>query len=300
MVDEDGICNPSKNQHFNEVVAARLSRRSVLKGGLAALALGGIGSLVKAMPAAARGRGSLLGFTGIPVSTADTVVVPKGYTARVLIAWGDPVADGPEFEPDASNSAADQARQWGMHNDGVVYFPIDGSRHGLLVQNNEYTDEGLLFPDGDRQLECGEDQQVAQRPRGVDHRDHEARTDDGRRGAAGATGTTSDWHVVRSSQYARRITGQTPIQIGGPAAGDDRLKTQRRSRPAGGCSERSTTAPWASRRGAPTSPARRTSTGSSFARRLATAKPAGEAIRHRRLRRLASGGTPRTRGSTPT
>jgi hypothetical protein len=35
-----------------------------------------------------------------------------------------------------------------MHNDGVVYFPIDGSRHGLLVQNHEYTDDGLLFRDG--------------------------------------------------------------------------------------------------------------------------------------------------------
>jgi hypothetical protein len=90
----------------------------------------------------------LLGFQGIPTSDADTVVVPPGYTAEVLIAWGDPVANGPEFAPDASNSAADQARQWGMHNDGVVYFPIDGSWRGLLVQNNEYADEGLLFPDG--------------------------------------------------------------------------------------------------------------------------------------------------------
>ena len=51
----------------------------------------------------------------------------RGYTAEVLIAWGDPVSDGPAFKPDASNSAADQALQWGMHNDGVVYFPIDGS-----------------------------------------------------------------------------------------------------------------------------------------------------------------------------
>ena len=115
----------------------------------------------------------LLGFQGIAVSAADTVVVPPGYTAEVLIAWGDPVSNGPEFEQDASNSAADQARQWGMHNDGVVYFPIDGSRHGLLVQNNEYTDDGLLFTGRRRQLERGKNQQVSQRPRRLDHRNQE-------------------------------------------------------------------------------------------------------------------------------
>ena len=197
MVDEDDICNPSKNQHFNEVLAARLSRRSVLKGGLAALALGGIGSLVKAMPAAARGRGSLLGFTGIPVSSADTVVVPKGYTARVLIAWGDPIADGPEFRQDASNTAADQALQWGMHNDGVVYFPIDGSRHGLLVQNHEYTDEGLLFTDGIANWNA-EKTNKSLNAHGVSV--IEIRKDrDGRRGRG--HGNDDDWHVVSSSKY---------------------------------------------------------------------------------------------------
>ena len=82
------------------------------------------------------------------MSTADTVVVPEGYTARVLIAWGDPVSNGPSFLQDAGNSADDQAQQWGMHNDGVVYFPLRGSSEGLLVQNSEYTDDGLLFPDG--------------------------------------------------------------------------------------------------------------------------------------------------------
>jgi uncharacterized protein len=35
----------------------------------------------------------------------------------------------------------------------------------------------------------------------------------------------SEWHVVRPSKYARRITAQTPIKIGGPAAGDPRLCT---------------------------------------------------------------------------
>ena len=35
-----------------------------------------------------------------------------------------------------------------MHNDGLVYFPIRRSREGLVVQNSEYTDDVLLFPDG--------------------------------------------------------------------------------------------------------------------------------------------------------
>ena len=39
-----------------------------------------------------------------------------------------------------------------MHNDGLVYFPINGSRHGLIAQNNEYADEGLLFTGRRRQL----------------------------------------------------------------------------------------------------------------------------------------------------
>jgi uncharacterized protein len=74
--------------------------------------------------------------------------MPPGYSARVLVAWDDPVSNRPQFKQDASNSAADQAQQWGMHNDSLVYFPIRASTHGLLVQNNEYTDDGLLFPDG--------------------------------------------------------------------------------------------------------------------------------------------------------
>ena len=150
----DTICNTSNNETFQEVVDARLSRRDFLGGGLATAATvssGGVGALLNAVPVVRQARTPARPtsrFQGIPVSSADTVVVPPGYTAKVLIAWGDPVSRGPAFKPDASNSAAEQARQWGMHNDGLVYFPINGSSHGLLVQNNEYTDDVLLFPDG--------------------------------------------------------------------------------------------------------------------------------------------------------
>jgi secreted PhoX family phosphatase len=223
-MEDEGTSNPSKNETFEQVIANRISRRSFLGGSIAAAAvasLGGIGSLMSAVPVQARigGGGTLLGFAGIPVSTLDEVVVPQGYTARVLISWGDPVSDGPEFEQDASNSAADQAVQWGMHNDGIVYFPINGSARGLIVQNNEYTDDVLLFTDGMAGWNAAKTAK-SQNAHGVSIIEV---TKQGRGKPAGSHG--GEWRVVRPSSFARRITGQTPIDIGGPAAGDDRLKT---------------------------------------------------------------------------
>src|SRR5215510_9352998 len=212
--DDDNASNNSGNQTFQEVVASRISRRGFLGGGLAAaaaLSLGSVNALLRAVPASAKAAGGpLLGFQGIQVSTADTVVVPAGYTARVLIAWGDPVSNGPAFNQDASNSAAEQALQWGTHNDGLVYFKINGSARGLLVQNNEYADEGLLFPNGIANWDS-EKTDKALNAHGVS--------------IIEITKKGGEWRVVLPSPYARRITGNTPIAIGGPAAGDDRLKT---------------------------------------------------------------------------
>jgi secreted PhoX family phosphatase len=81
------------------------------------------------------------------------VRVPDGYSVQLLYAWGDPISDGPAFRADAGNSAGEQAEQAGMHHDGMHFFPwvVDGkpsSTHGLLCINHEYTDDGLLHPDG--------------------------------------------------------------------------------------------------------------------------------------------------------
>src|SRR5262245_61943999 len=214
--------NRSNNESFQQVLEARFSRRGFVGTGLAAaagLALGTGSSLLDAVPLSAQGRRPrrpLLGFTGVGVSTDDTVIVPDGYTAEVLIAWGDPVGDGPEFESDGSNSADDQALQWGTHNDGLVYFPIDGSRHGLLAQNNEYADEGLLFADGVANW-TEEKTNKALNAHGVSiveikRGDHHHRPRWRNKGSK----KDSDWHVVEKSKYARRITGQTPMRIGGP------------------------------------------------------------------------------------
>jgi secreted PhoX family phosphatase len=229
MEDNDPISNTSGNEHFADIVETRLGRRGFLGGGLALAAMAsGVTTLLDSVPAgaAARYAGSggpagpavgsttapLVGFPAIGVSTADAVEVPPGYKAEVLIAWGDPISDGPAFLQNAGNTAAEQAQQWGMHNDGLVYFPLQGSSRGLLVQNHEYTDDGLLFTDGTADW-TAEKTSKALNAHGVSVIEVTKQ-----RGG--------QWRVVRPSSYARRITGQTPITIGGPAAGDDRLKTK--------------------------------------------------------------------------
>lgn len=213
---DDPVSNFSANETFDEV-ALRFSRRRLI-GGSAALAgfvmVGGADALVGSIPSVSAGGTRppkpLLGFQGIPVSSADEVVVPPGYTAKVLIAWGDPVSNGPAWNKDASNSAADQAQQWGMHNDGLVYFPIKGSSHGLIVENHEYSDDVHLFTDGTANW-SEEKLNKSLHAHGVSI--IEVRKSRGR------------WRVVRPSRYARRVTGNTPMKVAGPAAGHPLLQT---------------------------------------------------------------------------
>jgi secreted PhoX family phosphatase len=205
---EDRDVNPSHNPLFTDLLAARLSRRQVIAGGLGTVVAAAFG-----VPARAADRGPL-GFTGVPVSSEDRIVVPADYTADVLYAWGDPISDGPAFRPDATNSPLDQERQAGMHHDGIHYFPLparsQSSGRGLLAVNHEYTDDGLLHPGGMAPW-TAEKVAKSQVAHGVSV--VEVEQADGR------------WQVVRPSKWARRVTGRTPIRVSGPAAGHALLRT---------------------------------------------------------------------------
>lgn len=57
MIDDEGVSNQSDNEHFEDVLNARLSRRGFLTGGMAtaaAVSLGGVEALLKAVPASAQ------------------------------------------------------------------------------------------------------------------------------------------------------------------------------------------------------------------------------------------------------
>ena len=211
--------NRSSNPSIHDVSVT--SRRTVLFGGLGALtsgflaplsALGGAAALTACATNGMAG-GPLLGFKSVPVSTADIVTVPEGYSVQVIAPWGDPVGLSGEnhaFKDDGSNTAAHQETQMGMHHDGIHYFAQDGSKSGLLAMNHEYSDEGLLFADG-MATWTAEKVRKAQAAHGVSIIEVE---DKG-----------GKWQVVNPSPWARRITANTPCAVNGPAAGHELMKT---------------------------------------------------------------------------
>ncbi|MFN7633338.1 MAG: alkaline phosphatase PhoX, partial [Acetobacteraceae bacterium] len=142
-------CNLSDNPTFYDVVDARTSRRGFMVGGLAAAATGVFGAGLAAPMAAqaqtAPAGSPLLGFKAVPVSEADTVVVPEGYKVQVLIPQGTPIGGSMPAYRDGANTGAEQAMQVGAHHDGMHFYPIDGSStDGLLAVNHEYVEARTL------------------------------------------------------------------------------------------------------------------------------------------------------------
>lgn len=211
---DEPLSDESAAPLLSDIVAARLSRRRLLAGGLVAAGAAILGPASRMGVSGAAAQEGLLGFAGIPISSADAVTVPSGYTAEVLYAWGDPISGGPAFKGDASESIDDQLVQAGMHHDGLHFFPLPeggaSSAHGLLAVNHEYTDDGLLHPGGMTSW-TAEKVRKSQAAHGVSV--VEVRRNGGR------------WSVVRPSPHAFRVTGFTPMAVSGPAAGHAWLQT---------------------------------------------------------------------------
>jgi secreted PhoX family phosphatase len=236
--DDDGVSNPSRNLSLTAVVdraiAANPSRRRLLMGGLGAATLPFLAGLsacggsdddpVPTTPTTPTER--ILGFTGVGISSADSVVVPAGYVAAAILPWGEPVhALAPAWKPDATNSAADQEQQVGDNHDGMWFFGFnaagngygDRSDEGLLVVNHEYINpEYFHAPDTDAAdwmapftFEKARKALAA----------HGATVAHVKRAADGS------WEHVKSSPFNRRIHGNTPMTLQGPAAGHALMRT---------------------------------------------------------------------------
>ncbi len=229
----DENSNTSDNPSFDSVLQTRLSRRGLLRGsvgtvgtallgGMGVAACGGDDEVVAPVAPAA----TLLGFTAVPKSLADTVVVPAGYTASVIYALGDPLnASTPAYKNDGTDTNYESRA--GDHHDGMEWFGLDANGkpsasaidRGLLAVNHEATtDETLssffLHVNGG----------TASLPRPAAEVDKEVAIHGVSVVEVKKTG--GKWATVQNSPFNFRLTPLTDIEIAGPARGNALLVTK--------------------------------------------------------------------------
>ncbi|RZJ20428.1 MAG: DUF839 domain-containing protein, partial [Haliea sp.] len=236
FIDPDDLDNNSSgNTALEQVIAARTSRRGILRGGVGALAAASLGSLAACggggggdddnTPAPPAPVAPVLGFTAIGKSLADALRLPAGYTANVIYATGDSIDPAvSDYKNDGTD--ADFDRRSGDHHDGMHYFGLsaDGkpaptsNDRGLICINHEAINgtAAFLHPNGQTNLTTGP------RPEAEALKEVEAHG-----GAVFEIARTSGkLGVVKSSDFNRRITPRTFMSFTGPARGDDLLKTK--------------------------------------------------------------------------
>ena len=154
--------------------------------------------------------------TSIQPNSLDQVTVAAGYRTRPLISWGDPITgDAPPFDVHAQSPSA-QAKQFGYNSDFIALLPLPDYRsavsdRALLWNNHEFLNPELMFPNYDPEAPTREQVDIGLQAQGASI--VEICLANGR------------WKPDRHSPFNRRITGQTLMNIRGPAAGDPRLRT---------------------------------------------------------------------------
>ncbi len=199
---------------ISQLMAARLTRRTALKGAAAAGVYGLFGCATPA-PQVAR---STLTFTESGRYLDETHHVATGYQTRPMLRWGDPLhADAPAFNPPQQTAAA-QERQFGANNDYVAFMPLprgsNSSTRGLRCVNHEYVSPSLMCPgfDAADYAKNITREQCETEMAAIGHSVVEVELRGGQRA------------VNAGRAYNRRIsTRSTPMRISGPAAGHPRM-----------------------------------------------------------------------------
>ena len=211
------VPNTSRNEYFRDVAGLAFSRRGFLAGAVASSAVViGYATVGDAPAALAAPGGGKLDFAPIaPVPAVfDQFVVPVGYQWSPIIRWGDPLfSPADAFDP-AHQTAALQERQFGYNNDYLDIIAGPSGRSAVLVANQEYTNENIMFPPAATPEELDEQRRIAMAAHGM------AVVELSR------SAKTRPWTYIVGAPLNRRITASTPFTFSGPAAGSDMLKTQ--------------------------------------------------------------------------
>ncbi len=223
--------NPSTNPTMGELISARFSRRGFLRGSLAVSAITAAVSPLALLAAeeARAASASAFTFKEVEVGIDQTHHVAEGYDADVLLRWGDAIfADSPAFDP-VNQTPEAQARQFGYNNDYVGFVALDENR-ALLVVNHEYTNEHLMFPGIVKVVSKPDEKDPSKTVTSLEVADADEKRVNIEMAAHGGTvielrRENGKWRPAPDGALNRRITATTPMEVTGPAAGHDRLKT---------------------------------------------------------------------------
>lgn len=226
-IDPDDVgSNTSNNPTLESPLAARLTRRKTLLGGLAAtMAVStGTGLLVgcdsndddsgnPGTPAAT----PPLNFTAVPKNLTDKVTVPAGYSAYVLFALGDPLVEGVEAYAN-DGTQGDFDKRAGDHHDALAYFPFPkgstSSAEGILAMNHEALTDICLHANGPTPDRTGA---AGPRPLAEVLEDQQAHGVSVIKVKKGAT----KWAIDKSAALNKRWHINSEMSLTGPVAGSE-------------------------------------------------------------------------------
>lgn len=192
----------------------KLSRRTLLKGGLAAAAQFMVGC--SGVTSATSARSPLMGFKSLPFSAAFGAMpaISEDYEYEVLIPWGTPLQpDGPAYSYPPGASA--QAQQVGIGHDGMAFFAT-GDEEGMLALNNEYGRNTHVL--GKTVPGNLADVRASQHAHGTT--------------VVKIARVNGNWQRV-ASDHARRFHGNSEATFSGPAAESDLLQNAANNVPKG-------------------------------------------------------------------
>ncbi|MBP6801659.1 MAG: DUF839 domain-containing protein, partial [Zoogloea sp.] len=135
--------NPSANTHIDDIIAVRMSRRGVLKGGIAVTATTLLGGSLSACGGSSSSKDSALAlnFDAVAKNKNDIVTVPAGYEVSILHALGDPLTStDAAWADNGSETAASYTNRIGDGHDGMHYFGLSDA--GAYQANR--SDRGLI------------------------------------------------------------------------------------------------------------------------------------------------------------
>ena len=232
------MCNFSSNEHLDDVLARNanmgINRRSLIRGGMGLAALGSVPFLA----ACGGGNNDLvppvtekaLGFSAVGKSLVDDVVLPAGYTYSVVHATGDRLLTSIQAYSNKGTETDEWSMRVGDHHDGMemMFIGADGKftvtdtgRAVLAVNHESSADSHFWHPKGQtsngvngKKFSQFGNWDLGTRPelevlKEINH--HGVSLVEVTKGSTG-------WTYKLDSLYNRRVTGQTPMRIAGPAA----------------------------------------------------------------------------------